>query len=126
MPIPTTEEILAGNVPTLEDSSEIVIREIITNTCEYLYTGDKNETIDEDTLSKYVDNYIIFMLDNFTREDTLIGLRILFREYRVMPRIISGTRGYARLNEMYGDYILNNLDEIQYEYTRPSTVESDE
>lgn len=86
--LPSPHDVLAGKVKKL-DVKEISARYSLTiNMCYALkdaanHMQDPEHKMDSKTFHAMVDNFLVFMMDNFTHEMVILGARTALREYQL-------------------------------------------
>ena len=104
--LPKPEDILAGKVKELKTKEISAMYSLTTSMCYELqdfYEKNGKEKIAE--FHKQADNFLRFMMDNFTTEVTVMGARVALTTYN-LPMVPGKMPSFDEFHQKYGKYVL--------------------
>ena len=103
MPNPT--EILEGKVKTLEVKEVSAMYSLTVSMCYELKAYNKKTDKKDEVWHTMVDNFFRFMMDNFTTELTVMGVRVALTVYN-LPFIPNKVKSFDEFHKRFGKYIV--------------------
>jgi hypothetical protein len=103
--LPKPEDILAGKVKELKTKEVSAMYSLTTSMCYELqdfYTKNKDKVTE---FHKMADNFLRFMMDNFTTEVTVMGARVALTTYN-LPMVPGKMPSFDEFHQRYGKYVL--------------------
>jgi len=103
--LPKPEDILAGKVKELKTKEVSAMYSLTTSMCYELqdfYTKNKDKVPE---FHKMADNFLRFMMDNFTTEVTVMGARVALTTYN-LPMVPGKMPSFDEFHQRYGKYVL--------------------
>ena len=104
--LPKPEDILAGKVKELKTKEVSAMYSLTTSMCYELQ--DYYQKNGKDKLSEFhqmADNFLRFMMDNFTTEVTVMGARVALTTYN-LPLVPGKMPSFDEFHQKYGKYVL--------------------
>ena len=103
--LPKPEDILAGKVKELKTKEVSAMYSLTTSMCYELqdYYAKNKDKIAE--FHKMADNFLRFMMDNFTTEVTVMGARVALTTYN-LPMVPGKMPSFDEFHQRYGKYVL--------------------
>jgi len=104
--LPKPEDILAGKVKELKTKEVSAMYSLTTSMCYELQ--DFYQKNGKDKLTEFhsmADNFLRFMMDNFTTEVTVMGARVALTTYN-LPLIPGKMPSFDEFHQKYGKYVL--------------------
>lgn len=102
--LPNPIDILTGKVKTMETKEISAMYSLVTNMCYEMKDNIALVTSDKDKWNKMCDNFIRFMMDNFTTEVCVLGVRIAMAQYK-LPFSVSKIESFDEFYKKYSRYI---------------------
>jgi hypothetical protein len=106
--MPKPEEVLSGKVTTLQTKEVSAQYSLAISLCYELkdhYTAAGNDKTKMDGFHGMCDNFIRFMMDNFTTELVVMGARVALTTYN-LPLIPNKLKNFDEFHKRFGKYIL--------------------
>ena len=104
--LPKPEDILAGKVKDLKTKEVSAMYSLTTSMCyelqDYYQKNGKDKIAD---FHKMADNFLRFMMDNFTTEVTVMGARVALTTYN-LPMVPGKMPSFDEFHQKYGKYVL--------------------
>jgi hypothetical protein len=103
--LPKPEDILAGKVKELKTKEVSAMYSLTTSMCYELqdfHTKNKDKIAE---FHKMADNFLRFMMDNFTTEVTVMGARVALTTYN-LPMVPGKMPSFDEFHQRYGKYVL--------------------
>lgn len=104
--LPKPEDILAGKVKELKTKEVSAMYSLTTSMCYELqdfYTKNGKEKISE--FHSMADNFLKFMMENFTTEVTVMGARVALTTYN-LPMVPGKMPSFDEFHKRFGKYVL--------------------
>jgi hypothetical protein len=104
--LPKPEDILQGKVKELKTKEVSAMYSLTTSMCYELqdyYTKNGKDKIAE--FHKMADNFLRFMMDNFTTEVTVMGARVALTTYN-LPMVPGKMPSFDEFHQRFGKYVL--------------------
>jgi hypothetical protein len=104
--LPKPEDILAGKVKELKTKEVSAMYSLTTSMCYELqdfYTKNGKEKLVE--FHGMADNFLRFMMDNFTTEVTVMGARVALTTYN-LPMVPGKMPSFDEFHQRFGKYVL--------------------
>ena len=104
--LPKPEDILQGKVKELKTKEISAMYSLTTSMCYELqdyYTKNGKDKIAE--FHKMADNFLRFMMDNFTTEVTVMGARVALTTYN-LPMVPGKMPSFDEFHQRFGKYVL--------------------
>ena len=104
--LPKPEDILAGKVKELKTKEVSAMYSLTTSMCYELqdfYTKNGKDKLSE--FHGMADNFLRFMMDNFTTEVTVMGARVALTTYN-LPMIPGKMPSFDEFHQRFGKYVL--------------------
>jgi hypothetical protein len=104
--LPKPEDILAGKVKELKTKEVSAMYSLTTSMCYELqdyYQKNGKDKIAE--FHKMADNFLRFMMDNFTTEVTVMGARVALTTYN-LPMVPGKMPSFDEFHQRFGKYVL--------------------
>ena len=104
--LPKPEDILAGKVKDLKTKEISAMYSLTTSMCYELqdyYTKNGKDKIAD--FHKMADNFLRFMMDNFTTEVTVMGARVALTTYN-LPMVPGKMPSFDEFHQRFGKYVL--------------------
>lgn len=104
--LPKPEDILSGKVKELKTKEISAMYSLTTSMCYELqdfYEKNGKEKLTE--FHKQADNFLRFMMDNFTTEVTVMGARVALTTYN-LPMVPGKMPSFDEFHQKYGKYVL--------------------
>jgi len=103
MPLP--EDILAGKVKTLATTEISAMYSLVTGMCYELRDSfAKNGKDNANEWHKQADNFLRFMMENFTTELVVMGAKVALTTYNI-PLVPSKLKNFDEFHSRFGKYI---------------------
>ena len=103
MPNPT--EILEGKVKTLEVKEVSAMYSLTVSMCYELKDYNKKTDKKDEVWHTMVDNFFRFMMDKFTTELTVMGVRVALTVYN-LPFVPNKVKSFDEFHKRFGKYIV--------------------
>jgi hypothetical protein len=104
--LPKPEDILAGKVKELKTKEVSAMYSLTTSMCYELQDFFKKNGKDKlPEFHKMADNFLRFMMDNFTTEVTVMGARVALTTYN-LPMIPGKMPSFDEFHQRFGKYVL--------------------
>ena len=103
--LPKPEDILAGKVKELKTKEVSAMYSLTTSMCYELqdfHTKNKDKIVEFHNMA---DNFLRFMMDNFTTEVTVMGARVALTTYN-LPMVPGKMPSFDEFHQRYGKYVL--------------------
>ena len=104
--LPKPEDILAGKVKELKTKEVSAMYSLTTSMCyelqDFYQKNGKNKLTEFHSMA---DNFLRFMMDNFTTEVTVMGARVALTTYN-LPLIPGKMPSFDEFHQKYGKYVL--------------------
>lgn len=104
--LPRPEDILAGKVKELKTKEISAMYSLTTSMCyelqDYYQKNGKDKIADFHTMA---DNFLRFMMDNFTTEVTVMGARVALTTYN-LPMVPGKMPSFDEFHQRFGKYVL--------------------
>jgi hypothetical protein len=106
--MPNPEDILSGKVKTMKVTEVSAMYALVTGMCYELQEQFKKPETKTDMTEwhKMADNFLRFMMDNFTTELVVMGAKVSLATYN-LPLIPGKLKNFNEFHESYGKYITN-------------------
>ena len=104
--LPKPEDILAGKVKDLKTKEVSAMYSLTTSMCYELQ--DFHQKNGKDKLAEFhsmADNFLRFMMDNFTTEVTVMGARVALTTYN-LPMVPGKMPSFDEFHQRFGKYVL--------------------
>jgi len=104
--LPKPEDILAGKVKDLKTKEVSAMYSLTTSMCYELqdfYTKNGKDKLSE--FHGMADNFLRFMMDNFTTEVTVMGARVALTTYN-LPMVPGKMPSFDEFHQRFGKYVL--------------------